>query len=63
MIDPRVCVNVVVNGVGVALAAPLVGGGGRGGGLDRGNRLPHSYIRPIAEGLDGIAYTRQAIEK
>lgn len=62
MIDPRVCVDVVVDGVGVALAVPLVGGGGRGSGLDRGHRLPHSHICPITKGLDGITYTRKVIE-
>lgn len=56
MVDARVRVDGVVDGVGVAFAVPLVGGGGGGGGLDGGHRLPHSHIRPIAKGLDGITY-------
>lgn len=54
MIDARVCVDVVVDGVGVAFTVPLVGGGGGGGGLDRGHRLPHCHVCPIPKGLDGI---------
>lgn len=56
MIDCRVCVNVVVNGVGVAFTVSLVGGGDGGGGLDGGHGLPHPDISSIPEGLDGVTY-------
>lgn len=55
MVDAGVCVDGVVRGVGVAFAVPLVRGGGVGGGLDGGHRLPHPHIRPVPEGLDGVA--------
>lgn len=54
MVDARVWVNVVVDGVGVALAVPLVGCGGGSGGLDRGHWLPNSHVCPVPKGLDGI---------
>lgn len=54
MVDAGVCVDAVVDGVGVALAVPLVGGGGGGGGLDGRHRLPNSHICPVPKGLDGI---------
>lgn len=54
MVDAGVCVDVVVDGVGVALAVPLVGGGCGGGGLDGGHWLPHSHICSIPKGLDGV---------
>lgn len=56
VVDARVGVDVVVDGVGVALAIPLGGGGGGGGGLDRGYWLPHSHVCPISKGLDCITY-------
>lgn len=62
MVDTRVLVDVVVDGVGAALAVPLVGGGSRGGGLDRGHRLPHCDICPVPKSLDGITYTRKVTE-
>lgn len=54
MVDARVGVNVVVNGVGVAVS--LVGGGGGGGGLDGGHGLPHSDVCSVPKGLDGVTY-------
>lgn len=54
VVDARIRVDVVVDGVGVALAGPLGGRGGGGGGLDRGHRLPHSHVRPVSKGLDGV---------
>lgn len=56
VVDAGVCVDVVVDGVGVAFAVPLRRGGGGGGGLDRGHRLPHSHVCPISKGLDGVTY-------
>jgi len=56
VVDAGLCVDVVVDGV--ALAVPL-GGGGGGGGLDRGHRTPHSHIRPVPEGLDGVSCGRR----
>lgn len=56
VVDAGVRVDVVVDGVGVALAVPLGGGGGGGGGLDGGHRLPHSHVCPISKGLDGVTY-------
>lgn len=50
MVD-GVCVDGVVEGVGVALALPLVGGGRR---LHRGHRLPNANICPVPKRLDGI---------
>lgn len=57
VVDARVRVDVVVDGVGVAV--PLGGGGGGGGGLDGGHRLPHSHVCPISKGLDGVTYGRE----
>ena len=54
MVDARICVDVVVDGVGVAFAVPLVGCGGGGGGLDGRHRLPHPNICSVPKGLDGI---------
>lgn len=54
VVDAGVWVDVVVDGVGVALAVPLGGGGGGGGGLDGGHRLPHSHIRSVSKGLDCV---------
>lgn len=54
LVDAGVCVDVVVDGVGVALPVPLGGGGGGGGRLDRGNWLPHSHICSISKGLDCV---------
>ncbi len=59
MVDARVGVDGVVDGVGVAFAVPLVRGGDGRGGLNGGHRLPHSHIRPIPKGLDGITCTRE----
>lgn len=56
MIDARVCVDVVVDGVGVAFTVPLVGGSGGGGGLNGGHWLPHCHVCTIPKGLDGITY-------
>lgn len=56
VVDAGVRVDVVVDGVGVALAVPLGGSGGGGGGLDGGHRLPHSHVCPISKGLDGVTY-------
>lgn len=56
VVDGRVGVDVVVDGVGVAALVPLVGrGGGGGGGLHRRHGLPHAHVRPVPEGLDGVA--------
>lgn len=54
MVDAGVCVDVVVDGVGIALAVPLGGGGGGGGGLDGGHWLPHSHVCPVSKGLDCV---------
>lgn len=56
MVDARVGVDGVVDGVGVTLTVPLVRDGGGGGRLDGGHRLPHSHICTIPKSLDGIAY-------
>lgn len=56
VVDARVRVDAVVDGVGVAFAVLLVVGGGGGGGLDGGHRLPHSHVRPVPKGLDGVPY-------
>ena len=61
VVDSGVRVDVVVDGVGVALAVPLVGGGGGGGGLDRGHRLPHPHVGPVPEGLDGVTCTHEGL--
>lgn len=59
LVDARVRVDVVVHGVGEALAVPLVGGGGGGRRLHRGHGLPHSHVRPVPEGLDGVTCRRR----
>lgn len=56
VVDVGVGVDVVVDGVGVAALVPLLGGGGGGGGgLHRRHGLPNAHVRPVAEGLDGVA--------
>lgn len=54
MVDAGVCVDVVVDVVGIALVVPLGRGGGGGGGLDGGHWLPHSHICPVSKGLDCV---------
>lgn len=63
VVDAGVCVDVVVDGVGVALAVPLGGGGGGGRGLDGGHWLPHSHICPISKGLDCVTCGRKIFMK
>lgn len=63
VVDARVCVNVVVNRVGVALTLSLVGGGNGSGSLDWGHWLPNSDISPIAKGLDSITYRGKMRDK